>query len=145
MFSWLTGDTRKSITNSSAPEGALTVYMILPDDTHLKEDDYEGYGVFGGRDFFGLVWQLNSKERPKTASKKLAPDLRAEKQAELDREFDQKHRGAGIDLAWSYEDDEIGGGSVIFPKFAEVLLPWASLPKPQRCPNQGFGGQEEEE
>lgn len=138
MFSWLTGDTGRSITNNSAPEGALPVYLILPDDTWLYEEDYEGYGIFGGRDFFGLVWQLNSEEKPKTAK-------RGESQADLDAAFDEAHRGKGISLAWSYEDQEPDGESVVLPKFAEKLLPWASLPKPERCPNQGFGGDYEEE
>ena len=144
QFSWLTGDTGKSITNRDADEGALPVYLILPDDTYIYEDNYGGYGVFGGRDFYGLVWQLNSDEKPKAGRGKVR-----ETQAELCEVFDETNRGKGISLAYREENmrglDVEPGPPVILPRFAEKLVPWASLPDPVCCPNQGFGRQEESE
>ena len=36
---------------------------MCPDGTKIKEDDYEGYGVFGGRDIYQLVAEWNAPDR----------------------------------------------------------------------------------
>lgn len=38
------------------------VYMIAPDGRRWVEEDYEGYGVFGGKDIFELVAELNGMQ-----------------------------------------------------------------------------------
>ena len=62
FFSWKTSDTNKSISNAYSKRGALPVYVLCPDGTTIYEDEYEGYGVFGGYDIFDLVaeWNKNS-------------------------------------------------------------------------------------
>lgn len=51
FFSWLTADCGTSIRNIHTKTGARTVYLIQPHgQPAVREDDYEGYGVFGGID-----------------------------------------------------------------------------------------------
>lgn len=59
-FSWCTSDTKKSIP-CCMPFGDLpdTVYLLNPFGEPYKETDYEGYGVFGGRDVYELVVEWN--------------------------------------------------------------------------------------
>ena len=62
-FSWCTSDTEKSIpcvyeTYEGAP---TTIYLLNPFGEPYKETDYEGYGVFGGRDVYELVVEWNRK------------------------------------------------------------------------------------
>lgn len=65
FFSWMTKDTDESISNSSSARGTFTVYMVLPackaypDGKVYKEDNYEGYGVFGGKDYFEALAEIN--------------------------------------------------------------------------------------
>lgn len=63
VFSWCTSDTRKSIpctydTYEGAPS---TVYLLNPFGAPYKEDNYEGYGEFGGKDVYELVAEWNRK------------------------------------------------------------------------------------
>lgn len=69
FFSWYTQDTHRSIANRYSPRETFTVYMVDPrDGTLYPEDDYEGYGVFGGKDFYELVAELNNLEPDKSES-----------------------------------------------------------------------------
>jgi hypothetical protein len=70
MFSWITQDTEESIAVGS---GGIT----MTDDKGNKwhESEYEGYGVFGGKDFYELVAEMNGA----------------------------KGRNAGLDIAFSRE------------------------------------------
>lgn len=62
FFSWKTQDTNKSISNVYSGKPTFTVYMVNPlTFKSYKEDNYEGYGVFGGKDFYELVAELNGK------------------------------------------------------------------------------------
>ncbi|GIV35351.1 MAG: hypothetical protein KatS3mg031_2886 [Chitinophagales bacterium] len=36
--------------------------MLSPDGRKWKEDRYEGYGVFGGKDIYELIAELNGKK-----------------------------------------------------------------------------------
>ena len=63
FFSWLTQDTHRSIANRYSPRSTFTVYMVDPrDGKQYREDDYEGYGVFGGKDYYELLAELNGKK-----------------------------------------------------------------------------------
>jgi hypothetical protein len=79
FFSFITSDTNKSISNSFSNRGALPVHMITEDGQVFTEDDYEGYGVFGGKDIYELIAELN--------------------ELCLDGDTDQK-RGVAIDLLY---------------------------------------------
>lgn len=59
FFSWLTCDTGESISNVHSCRGAKSVVMVAPDGRRWVENSYGGYGVFGGKDFYELLAELN--------------------------------------------------------------------------------------
>ena len=63
IYSFVTSDTKKSIpvdaSNPNNPHEPFAVHMISPDGTVWKEDKYEGYGKFGGKDIHALIAELN--------------------------------------------------------------------------------------
>jgi hypothetical protein len=90
--------------------------MIAPDGRVFTENDYEGYGEFGGKDFYDLVSELNGLPRD---------------------------RGAGIDLCFKNNPNGDDTPGVIYPKFVEnlmndVVAQYNSLPNPESCEAQGF-------
>ena len=54
FFSWNTCDTDQSIANKYSNRPTFTVHMITPDGRVFTEKDYDGYGVFGGKDYYEL-------------------------------------------------------------------------------------------
>jgi hypothetical protein len=97
--------------------------MITPDGRTFTERNYEGYGEFGGKDFYELLAELNG----------LGSD-----------------RSAGIDL--SFKDNSSGDDTpgVIYPKLVEELSwdvegQYANLPNPTSCGDQGFFYSDEDE
>lgn len=62
FFSWNTQDTNESIANNYSGSPTFTVYMFDDKGNVWKEDDYEGYGVFGGKDFYELLAEMNGLE-----------------------------------------------------------------------------------
>jgi len=61
FFSWKTQDTDRSIANSYSGRETFTVYMTDDKGNKWKEDNYEGYGVFGGKDYYELLAEMNGK------------------------------------------------------------------------------------
>jgi len=57
QFSWFTQDTDKQI--GSERSNTITVYMYDDKGNKWKEGMYEGYGVFGGKDFYDLLAEMN--------------------------------------------------------------------------------------
>lgn len=56
QFSWFTQDDHSQIVDDKKAD----VYMVDPrDGTVYKETCYKGYGVFGGRDFYELLADMN--------------------------------------------------------------------------------------
>ena len=63
FFSWKTQDTDRSISNRYSVRETFTVYMVNPlTGEYWQEDNYEGYGVFGGKDFYELLTEINGKK-----------------------------------------------------------------------------------
>lgn len=66
LFSFVTSDTRKSIPvdadNPDNPHPPFTVYMMSPGGDVWTEENYEGYGLFGGKDIHALLAELNWPE-----------------------------------------------------------------------------------
>ena len=115
-FSWKTCDSDESIANECATRPTFTVHMIAPDGRVFTEENYEGYGEFGGKDFYDLLCELNG----------LSGD-----------------RSAGIDLC--FKDNPSGDDTpgVIYPKFVrdledDVVAQYKRLPNPESCEHQGF-------
>lgn len=59
FFSWKAQDTGASISNSSSSRGTFPVTMTDDKGNKWHENDYEGYGVFGGKDFYELLAEMN--------------------------------------------------------------------------------------
>lgn len=59
FFSWKTQDTNRSIANYYSDK--ITFKVVMTDNKGNKyiERNYEGYGVFGGRDFYELLAEMN--------------------------------------------------------------------------------------
>ena len=62
FFSWKTCDTNRSIANNSSSRITFDVHMITPDGRVFTERDYDGYGEFGGKDFYELLSELNGHD-----------------------------------------------------------------------------------
>jgi hypothetical protein len=55
FFSWKTSDKERSISCVKP----FTVYLLNPFGEPFREDDYEGYGVFGGKDAYQFLAECN--------------------------------------------------------------------------------------
>lgn len=55
FFSWKTQDTNRSIANSYSNRRTFPVTMTDDKGNKWTENDYEGYGKFGGKDFMNLL------------------------------------------------------------------------------------------
>jgi hypothetical protein len=120
FFSWITNEG-ESISNSSASRGALPVYMYLPDDTIIYEESYDGYGVFGGLDFYAEVAKLNAPEE-------CIGDIEAD-------------RSLGITLSFDETKPKL-----IVPRFSIYKNEkYNKLKDPEVCPDQGYFYWDEEE
>jgi hypothetical protein len=93
FFSWNTQDTDKSIANQYSNRKTFRVQMIDNKGNVFTENDYEGYGVFGGKDYYELLAEMNGFTSDKTGD-----------------EYTDEARGFGIDIAfkdngsgWVYE------------------------------------------
>ena len=130
QFSWMTQDTGQQI--GSQDENKIPVYMFDDKGKYYYENDYDGYGEFGGKDYYDLVAEMNGYT---------ADD--AEKFGGTFGEL----RGIGIKLAFG-ELEPKNGGPVLFP----ALTVSATLPnghdftkEAETDPNQSWYAEEEEE
>jgi hypothetical protein len=57
QFSWMTQDTGQQI--GSEEENTIPVYMFDNTGEYWFEPSYDGYGVFGGKDYYELLDQMN--------------------------------------------------------------------------------------
>ena len=59
FFSWKTQDTNKSIPSRYSDRATFKVVMVDDKGNKYVEEDYEGYGEFGGKDFYELLDEMN--------------------------------------------------------------------------------------
>ena len=59
FFSWHTNDTDRSIANKYSGRTTFNVYMRDNKGNVWVESDYEGYGRFGGKDYYELLAEMN--------------------------------------------------------------------------------------
>lgn len=59
FFSWKTNDTNKSIANIHSLKSSFKVYMKDDKGNVWEEENYDGYGIFGGKDFYELLAEMN--------------------------------------------------------------------------------------
>jgi len=60
FFSWYTQDTELSIANKHSSQSPFPVYMHDDNGNVWRETDYDGYGLFGGMDYYELLANMNS-------------------------------------------------------------------------------------
>lgn len=114
FFSWKTSEG-KSIANAHSRRPTFTVWMVLPDGTKYQEDDYDGYGKFGGKDFFEAVAELNEAKSDNSEATRIS----------------------GINLCGAAEDGK--QTDIILPRFtSDPDKKWEDLKDPKRCPDQGY-------
>lgn len=63
FFSWKTCDTDESIFNTYSDRETIPIAMVDDKGNTYIEDEYEGYGVFGGKDYYQLVAEMNVLEK----------------------------------------------------------------------------------
>ena len=130
-FSWLTSDTNKSIACTYSSREAFTVYLIDNAGNVWREDDYEGYGVFGGKDYYALLAEMNIDHPSFT-----------DEFSNVDKNNVDQMRSIGI--AMSYPTDELGHYTpntkreIQFPNLCEdPHRKWFNT-EPDNCPAQGI-------
>lgn len=72
FFSWITQDTKKSIANTYSDKRTFPVTMTDNKGNKWYEPDYDGYGVFGGKDFYELLAEMNGLDSDRSAGITLA-------------------------------------------------------------------------
>ena len=61
FFSWHTNDTDQSIVNKYSGRTTFNVYMRDNKGNVWVESDYEGYGRFGGKDYYELLAEMTGE------------------------------------------------------------------------------------
>jgi hypothetical protein len=120
FFSWKTQDTDVSIANQHSTRDTFTVVMLDDKGNKWYEQNYDGYGVFGGKDYYELLAEMNGW-------------------VSVSDEYDTEGmRMRGIELA--FKDSPNGDNpEVKFPNLVEMAVGWQYDPKgPESCDWQGF-------
>lgn len=142
QFSWLLPDGTP-IYSDHENEG--TIYMLDDKGNRWEENSYEGYGVFGGKDYFDLVAEMNGVSEvpglpPKEKDKKLfqgADDIEMQRRQEL--------RAIGIDMYYDETNSNRNLNTKV-PRFTNNMSDtYDMLPDPEDDPNQGWYQETEEE
>lgn len=122
FFSWKTSDTNKSINNIHSGLKPFTVHMITHDGRIWTEDAYNGYGVFGGKDIYELIAELNHKEGGRSAGINLVYEG-----------FNGKLKNYGGDF------NVAANSGIRLPKLIENLESnFFDIPYPLPCKRQGY-------
>ena len=123
FFSWKTQDTDKSIANNYSNRNVFRVEMIDNAGNVFIEDNYEGYGRFGGKDYYELLAEMNGFESDKTGD-----------------EYTDEARGFGISLAFSKDNHSgVGTEGVYYPNLIEKADGWVyEMGGPDNCEYQGY-------
>ena len=120
QFSWMTQDSNKQI--GSEKQNTIDVYMYDNEGNKWKETKYDGYGVFGGMDFYDLVATMNGYD--------------------ADRE-------KGIDLAFGKLKTKDKKRKTLFPALVEdPRYNWKRhnfTEQPENAPNQSWYQEEEDD
>ena len=122
FFSWNTQDTDKSIANQYSNRKTFRVQMLDNKDNVWTEDDYEGYGRFGGKDYYELLAEMNGFTSDKTGD-----------------EYTDEARGFGIDIAFKDNGSGVATEGVYYPNLIEKADGWVyEMGGPDSCDCQGY-------
>jgi hypothetical protein len=131
QFSWIKSDDNQPIYSDEGHQS--TVYMLSPDGNHFREDAYEGYGVFGGKDAY-VFWM--EQNLPEECVGKTSDEIR-------DRFFNHPN-----DLFEITSAQELGATFAKYPfalKFTEMPRPYDTVRNSESDPDQGWFQEEEED
>ena len=113
-FSWITQNTSRSIMMSgygSRRHPSRTCYLWDNKGRRWREPEYKGYGIFGGKDYYILLAEMNKEYGPNVT--------------------DEDKRMDGIDIDFS---DKTG---FLYPNLTDCKeWIWINI-QATRCPNQG--------
>ena len=120
FFSYLTADTAVSIPNRYSERQTFTVYLLSPDGEHIREDDYDGCGVFGGKDVF-VLWMRHNH-----------PEL-------CDPEPQHEFRNRDTFFKQFSRTTDVGIANCEYPiKLATAPVDYHSVGASAHCPHQGY-------
>lgn len=123
FFSWNTTDTDRSIANQYSGKDVFLV--IMKDDKGNKyfETEYEGYGVFGGKDYYELLAEMNE-------------DIHHLYTKNPDNPYDSgDKRDIGIDLYFAAQKNS--KMKLKYPALYEIDQEWRNK-KTKDCEFQGY-------
>lgn len=100
QFSWFTQDTNTQIGSESGNK--IPVYMYDNKGNMWFEENYEGYGRFGGKDFYDLTAEMNGYT-----------------QADVKELGKHELRNIGIDLAFDKLKTKNSDGITLFPALVQ--------------------------
>jgi len=122
FFSWKTMDTDKSIANQYSNRKTFRVQMLDNKGNVWTEDDYEGYGRFGGKDYYELLAEMNGFTSDKTGEV-----------------YTDEARGFGIDIAFKDNGSGVATEGVYYPNLIEKADGWVyEMGGPDTCDYQGY-------
>jgi len=122
FFSWNTQDTDKSIANQYSNRKTFRVQMLDNKGNVWTEDDYEGYGRFGGKDYYELLAEMNGFTSDKTGEV-----------------YTDEARGFGIDVAFKDNGSGVATEGVYYPNLIEKADGWVyEMGGPDSCDYQGY-------
>jgi hypothetical protein len=128
FFSWNTQDTDRSIANEHSNRKTFRVQMMDNKGNVWTEDNYDGYGRFGGKDYYELLAEMNGFASDKTGE-----------------EYTDEARGFGIDIAFKGNGSGVGTDGVYYPNLVEQAKGWTyEMGGPDSCDFQGYFYDEED-
>ena len=133
FFSWKTQDTDRSIPSQYSNRSTFRVQMLDNKGNVFTETNYEGYGVFGGKDFYELLAEMNG--------------FVSDKYEKGTNEYTNEARGFGISLAFSKDNHSgVGTEGVYYPNLVEEANGWVyEMAGPDSCEFQGYFYYDEDE
>lgn len=110
FFSFKTQDTDKSISNIHSVRGTFTITMSDNKGNKWIEHEYDGYGDFGGKDYYELLAEMNGLGSDRSlgidlvfsGKKFLSPNITEDYNWEW---IDEKPQGCEYQGYFYYDDD----------------------------------------
>lgn len=136
FFSWKTQDTNKSIGNIYGDLNMVrTVYMKDDKGNVWTEEAYEGYGKFGGKDFYELVAEMNglkTREEGVLLSRITTPESLIHRIT--DSHWDSMSDNITVDRITLLQKR----AAAIFPNLVEDINTEWKNEEPETCEYQGY-------
>ena len=158
FFSWITQDTNKSIPSRHSSKKTFPVTMSDDKGNRWHEPHYEGYGEFGGKNYYQLVAEMNRPDQctgdDRDIGIRLAFGITAIENIDTGKIF----KAQGIDF-FNWKDDILVDGlsanelletkkwkqikisepGVKFPMLTEdPNVTWKYVGEPLHCEHQGY-------